>query len=673
MKTIILIFSLLFPILFAAQESDLLQNIDALKTKIKQTEGVEKLRVLDSLTKLVEYNPKLNYDAIVKRTIAHALALDSLNMATHKTADLIYYNNSIVDKPEEGLALFKQFIAENLRTQNDNSLARLYLNGADSYFFNDKLDEAITHYKISKSYALKAKDDRLLGFVNLYIGQANQATGGFAEASQDYKKAYTYFSKEKDTFNLINTKTSLSILYSKNGFYKEAQKERDEYAPLAIKTNNFVQLANSYYNSSVDYGRLGMTNKRIDYLLKALEICSKSEHTGVNCPIFLNMLVVGYAQNNNIELAERYLKEVESNPELNSEGRNKEFYETAKMHLSFAKGEYKIALLIAKELLSDYMENRDPVNIELTEKFIALIYEKLGDSKNSLIYLKKHLHIIDSIHSIQKMNALSYYQTLYETEKRDSKIKEQSENIEVLKAQDALKNQLIIFISVGLISLFIFILLIRSRNINAKKRKIQEQFSQDLIQVKENESTRLARDLHDGVGQKMVLLTKKIKFSGAHDLSELADNALQELRNITKNLHPSIIEQLGITSAIIALLNEVDAHSNLFFTNDIDNIDKIFDKETNLHVYRVLQELLNNIIKHAEAENVFVTIVKNTNSIRMMVKDNGKGFDYFTTKRENNNLGMKTILERSKIINATLEFHTNFGKGTVVKLIIPIK
>jgi signal transduction histidine kinase len=673
MKRIILIFALLFSVFSVAQESDISNKIDDLKAHIERSEKDEKLKLLDSLSKLVRYKPKFNYDAIVSKTIAYALLLDSLNMATHKTADLIYYNNSIVFKPQEGLVLFKQFIAENLRAQNNNSLARLYLNGADSYFFINNFEEALTNYEISKSYALKAKNDRLLGFVNLYMGQTNETKGGFVAASQNYKKAYSYFLKVKDTHNIVNTKQSHSILYSKNGFYKEAQKERDEYTILLKKTNNYVQLANTYFNSSIDFGRLGMLDKRIDNLLKAIETSKKSERAGINRSIFLNSLVVAYAKNNNIELAEKYLKDVESNPEQNTKGRNKAYYKKAKMHVAFTKGKYKRSLLIAKELLTNNLQKGEPKDIERTEKFISLIYEKLGDSKNSLIYLKKHLQIIDSIQSIQKMNALSYYQTIYETEKRDFKIKEQSENISLLNVQNKVKNQWFIFTSTGLLSLFVFMYLLRSRNIAFKRRKVQQQFSQDLIKVKENESTRLARELHDSVGQKMMLLSKKIKLSGNDDISQLADSTLQELRNISKNLYPSIIDQLGITSAIIALVNEVDAHTNLFFTNDIDNIDTILDKESNLHLYRVLQELLNNIVKHAAATNVFVTIQKNANSINMKVRDNGKGFDYFKAKRENKNLGMITILERSKIINSKLEIKTNIGAATTVKLIIPIK
>lgn len=673
MKYIFLSFTLFFSSFLTAQDSALLNTIDKLKTEIVLSKKAKKLQLMDSLCSTINYNPSLKYDSIVKATIQYALQLDSLNIATNNTANLIYYKNSIVNKPKEGLAIFNQFLDKNLPIKSNYSLARLYLNGADSYFFNNEHNKALETYEISKEYALKAKEDRLLGFVNLYIGQTRESLGGFAEASQNYNKAYNYFLKVKDTFNIISSKNSLSILYSKNGFYEDAQRERDEAISLLEITKNYSQLTTSYYNASVIYSTLGIQDKRIDNLLKALEFSKKSEPLNYLRPAILNTLVIAYAKNNNIELSKKYLNEVESGLEENTKGIAGELYKEALMHIAFINKNFKKALFIGNNLLNIKIQKREPIEIGRLERFVAEIYEKLGDSKNSLIHLKNHLLIIDSIQSVQKTNVLSYYQTLYETEKRDHKIDEQSENISLLNAQNKVKNQWFIFTSTGLLSLFVFILLIRSRNTASKRQKLQQKFSQDLIKVKENECTRLSRELHDSVGQKLMLLTKKTKLYGTAEMTELADSTLDELRSISRGLYPSIIESLGVTSAIKAMINEVDKHTNIFFTNDIENIDNLISKDQALHLYRIIQEVLNNIVKHAEATTVFVILEKSASSIKIMVKDNGKGFDFFKAKAENKSLGMKTILERSKIINSKLEIDTNFGKGTIVKLIIPIK
>jgi len=671
MKYNILIFFFIFSIVISAQNEDISLKINVFKEKISQTTKGERLKWLDSLSTLVQYKPEYQYDSLVTNTITQAYLIDSLNIAINRTADLIYYKNNIIGKPTKGLELLEKFLVREVPLIDNYALARLYLNGADSYFFTDRLEEALDMYRTSKLFASKAKNDRLLGFANLYEGQTLESLGNFGLASQNYTKAYNYFSKVKDTFNIISSKNSLSILYSKNGFYDDAQKERDEYITLLQITNNYDQLATAYYNASIDYFKLGMPEKQNDNLLKALEFSKKSERSNFIKPTILNSLIIANAQNNKIDVAEKYLKEVESNLELNTKDRNNDLYKEGLMCIAIKKENYKKALNLGIELLKSKIKKREPEDIERIEKFISEIYEKLGDSKNSLIHLKKHIQLKDSIKSVQKVNVLSYYQTLYETEKRDSKIKEQRESINLLNAQNKSKNQWLLFTSSGMVSLFVFMYLVRSRNTASKKRKLQEQFSQDLIKVKENESTRLARELHDSVGQKMMLLTKKIKSCGIQDMNELADSTLEELRNISKNLYPSNIEQLGITAAIIGLINEVDAHTNIFFTNDIDTIDGLLNKETSLHVYRILQELLTNCVKHSEATTLYVTLKKKENSITLTVLDNGKGFDFIKTKETSKSLGMNTIFERAKIIHSRLKINAVFGKGTKVKLVIP--
>lgn len=672
MKYLYLLILFFFSSLLTAQDSKRLNRIEKLKAEIALSENGKKLQYMDSLVRTVNYTPSLKFDSIVKATIAFALQIDSVGIAANRTADLIYYNNTIVNKPEEGLAIFIQFLDKNLPVKNSYSLARLYLNGADSYFFNKQQNKAIEIYEIAEKYAIKAKEDRLLGFVNLYIGETRESLGMFVEASQNYNTAYNYFVKVKDTFNIISSKNSLSRLYSKNGFYKEAKSVRDDAILLLEITKNYEQLANSYYNASVVYSELGNQNKRIDNLLKALEFNNKST-MDLSGPAILSTLAIAYAKNNNTQLSKKYLKEAEKDSEAITKGKNEELYKEALMTIALVDKDFKKAIILGNDLLSMKIKRKDPSEIVRLEKLVAEIYEKLGDSKNSLIHLKNHLSLNDSIKSSQKVKNLIYYQTLYETDKRDFKIIEQGENIEVLNAKNKVKNQWIIFTSIGLIGVFAFILLIRSRNTASKRQKLQQKFSQDLIQIKEDESIRLARELHDSVGQKMMLLSKKIKLHNLDEISILANSTLEELRSISKNLHPSIIEQLGITSAITTLINEVDKHTNLFFTNDINGIDGALDKESNLHVYRILQETLNNIVKHAEATTVFVTIEKNANTIKMVVKDNGKGFEPLKAKVESKSLGMKTILERSIIINSKLSIDSNLGKGTTVKLVIPIK
>ena len=179
--------------------------------------------------------------------------------------------------------------------------------------------------------------------------------------------------------------------------------------------------------------------------------------------------------------------------------------------------------------------------------------------------------------------------------KRDLKIKAQQSNIALLDSRNSQKNQLLLFGSLGLFLIFGIIVMARSRNEAKRRQKMNEEFSQNLINAQEEERTRVARELHDSVGQKLMLLSKQTKKIGNPEMVSLAGSTLDELRTISKGLHPATLDKFGVTAAIVSMINEVDANTNIFFTNEIENIDNLLSKEASLHFFRILQEILNNL------------------------------------------------------------------------------
>jgi len=204
------------------------------------------------------------------------------------------------------------------------------------------------------------------------------------------------------------------------------------------------------------------------------------------------------------------------------------------------------------------------------------------------------------------------------------------------------------------------------------KRKTQAEHSQNLIRTQEEERKRVARELQESVGQKLKLLTKRIKEKDDNQMDSLARSSLEEISSISKGLHPSNIEKLGVSKAIESLVNEIDANTSVFFKHEIDNIDHVLDAETALHVYRIIQEGLSNIVKHANAETALVKIERTNNGIKTTIKDNGRGFVLSGKSDAENSLGMRTLLERAKMIRSKLNIESEINKGTELQLIIPI-
>ncbi|BAO74697.1 sensor histidine kinase [Winogradskyella sp. PG-2] len=660
--------------LFVQDQGDELQSkIDFFNSKIKQTDKAERLILMDSLTRLTYRNPEYKYDSIVRQTIKLAIDLDSLSLAANQVKDLIDFYNNFLGKPEEGLKLFNTYIDKLKDGADYKSVGRIYLNAADSYYYTGNIDKSYDYYSITKDYALKAKDQQLYGLATMYTGYNQSETGKFAEASQSLKEASQIFTRLKDTSNSVAAKNSLAILYSKNAFYDEAEKVRNEAISLIGNTSRYITLSNLYYNASVDYDRKGDIEKQLVNIKAAFLANSKTNNAFLRKPYFLVQLIAAYCKNDSLVIAEKYFQDLNTlylekkSPEL------REKYLKAKSILSFTKGDYEEAVKYGNEFLN-ILINKKVYSIEeisLAEQFLASVYEVKGDTENYNKHLLKHYQLKDSISNIQNVKSLAYYQTLYETEKRDLEIERQKASISQLDFENKTKTQLLIFSSLGLLVLFGSIMVYRSFLSAKKREQTHQEFSQELIKTQEKDRIRIAKELHDSVGQQITLLKMKAQNTDQVVLSELAHNALEEVRSISRNLYPITLTKLGLTDSIEQLLLDLDEESDLFVSVEIDDVNTNFDRTESLNFYRFIQESVNNVLKHAKAKTLIVSINKQKDGIKVLIKDNGQGFEVKEMIKQNS-LGLKTMAERISMLKGNLSIKSKPGKGTSLLVHIPV-
>lgn len=669
MKQFSLIFSLLFFLFLNSQESDLQTLVNQLKTQIhSENNNAKKLVLLDSLTAVVRDKPNFGYDSIAHTTIDLAIKLDSFNMAAYNTANLINYHNNVLGKPKIGLNIFNTYfktLKNNISTRN---LASLHIDSGDSFYFTKQVDSAMAHYNKAITYAEKAKDHLLKGFAILYKGYAYSDEGKFALASQTLKQASEIFIQEKDTFNIIAAKNALAILYSANGFIDEAQLERRETIKLATKIKSYGQLISLYANEANDLKKQGLETQRIENLHKAVAVNKKSKYSNYFTPILLNALTIAYAENDSLEKAKFYLKEVEKDKQ-NTEGIHKAIYYKAIKKVAFAELDYNKAKRLGIEHLNIISESNDIEGKILAQKFLAEVYEKLNKPNKALSFYKASKKIEDSIQSVQKTKALAYYQTLYETAKRDKKIEEQNSKIALLDEQNKRKRQTLWFGGLALLALFSIIFLWNSRRFSQKKAQLQEAFSQDLIRNIETERKRISSELHDSVGQSLLLIKNKVLLNDMQSQdTKIIDDTINEVRHISQSLHPFQFEKLGLLASIKNTIENFQKHSDIFYseTINVENIEISKDKE--IFVFRMLQECLNNVEKHSQAKACNITIEDSNTSVLFQVKDNGIGFDVSESNEILNSLGLKTLKERAQIIGAQLSIDSTKGKGTTVQI-----
>ncbi len=207
-------------------------------------------------------------------------------------------------------------------------------------------------------------------------------------------------------------------------------------------------------------------------------------------------------------------------------------------------------------------------------------------------------------------------------------------------------------------------------NTQRAKGAMQVQFSQDLIQNQEEERSRIAKELHDSVGQHLTLIKQTAQNEKLDHIAGLTHITLEEVRSISRNIYPASLQRLGFKVSVEHLMEDIDNQTAMFVDVEIDEVDQFMDQKTTLNLYRFIQEAISNVIKHADSKTLQVKITALKDNIRVYIMDNGRGFEQHTGYM-NNSLGFKTLKERINILNGTLAIKTALGKGTELLAIIP--
>ncbi|MEO8210582.1 MAG: triple tyrosine motif-containing protein, partial [bacterium] len=220
-----------------------------------------------------------------------------------------------------------------------------------------------------------------------------------------------------------------------------------------------------------------------------------------------------------------------------------------------------------------------------------------------------------------------------------------------------------------------------------KEKMEQEEFSRKLIESQENERKRIASELHDTIAHDVLISKNKAMMALKHsddpermkstleEISELSSATINDVRNISYNLHPHQLERLGFTKTIRSIINEVSKSTNIDFSFESDNMDELLSKETEINLFRVIQESVNNIIKHSGADKAELKLSRLENFILVILRDNGKGFkvDKKEVNESNQGYGLSGISERIKFMKGEIHIEAEVNKGTAIFMKIPIK
>ncbi len=219
-----------------------------------------------------------------------------------------------------------------------------------------------------------------------------------------------------------------------------------------------------------------------------------------------------------------------------------------------------------------------------------------------------------------------------------------------------------------------------------EKEQARQYLLESLVDAQEEERGRLARELHDGAGQMLTSLLVRLKVleNQADDPGleqeiastlDMVSNTIEQVRNLSYHLRPAALEEFGLAVVLRTLVAETLEESGIATRCHVDLGDLVLPHGVEVTLYRIAQEALTNVFRHAGAQNVMVDLVKENSGVTLQIQDDGCGFHPrpLPERKGERHMGLISMTERAEMVNGTLRVESMPGHGTTIHITIPIQ
>ncbi len=484
------------------------------------------------------------------------------------------------------------------------------------------------------------------------------------------------FQKTGDTNLEVKALNQLYYVYVFGEDYDDAKKTLNQADSLARLIKDSVSIFNTYYDKlhyvTVTHSELSPayihlltqeTESMYSFYKKWYPQGSRyvDKHVQANI-VYANMFI----ERNELTIAKQYLDSAKfyltkMNPP--SSFRLEDYNYTFDLYQMKA-GVVDIKLEKYDVLLKD-LEDQEQYFLlqELYDLYYANALRK-ADYALALQYKIKYEAMSDSLSNFTLRSKVKEYDKKYQTTKKEKTIVEQNSEIQKSKFQITA----LLFALTGIIlATFIFLGYKKRKEAQAEIIR-QQQFTDELLQNTEDERKRIATDLHDGVNHELLTLKNQVN-SGNLITGNDIENVIDEVRQVSRDLYPAMFDNIGLQASIEALCERL-TEAGLFTTSEINYTIKL-PKRSELQLYRIIQEALNNTLKHARANAAKVTIETKDDELWVEIKDNGIGFDATQKMNDTSSFGLQSFLQRARAIGGKSNIESD-ANGTKLILTTPL-
>ena len=587
--------------------------------------------------------------------------------------------------PTEALSLYKKAYTKSKKTNYLVGITKALQYSGIVHNDLANYDSAIFYYNKAIPYSIEANYKRGTGGLYINLGNTYQYKGDFNKVINNYIKGIKIFESIKDSSRLGISYENLAAFYSS---IKNKQKEL-EYLNKALH----VIPKNDKERIAYALGDLGLANLKFNRykqafncFVKADSITKTIDNTRLSYFTQRNFGTY-YFETKDYNKAIYYYKK--AFPYINDI--NDSYYKNdliLELGNSYAlKKDFKNAISYLTQALET--ANRDQkIEIQAKAHFqLAQVYESLNNCNSAYFHLKQNAKLKDSLLDENHLKQVNLLEKQYQSEKKNKEIAEKKialerNQLELIKN----KNKFVMASTVGIILLLILIGIWifyaqrqKVKNIEIFKLEQQRDIEklQAIINGEEKERKRLAQDLHDGFNGDLSSIKFQLSSISSDALSGqnktmfekalgMIDDACDQIRQISHNLSPTTINDFGLIASLRSYCAKLEGFHAIDINFQHFGSSIQLPKNIETVIYRIMQELINNIVKHAKASKALVQINSHENNIFITVEDNGIGFS-----KENNNsgIGLKNIKSRIDFLNASLEEeHHNNGTTFTINI-----
>ncbi|MFC4263733.1 tetratricopeptide repeat protein [Ferruginibacter yonginensis] len=620
--------------------------------------------------------------------IAQPNKLDALKIALSKTSQpkaTVSITNKIVyelriSNPDSAIKLGEPNVlkAHQINYLYGESLANLCLALAHNKKANYKLSE--DYCKKAMAIAQQLQNDSLMAASLLNFATIDENYGAFDSAFNKLYAAIKKYETIKNQDGINKAKLVMAQIYQQKNDLKNAEKILNEILSTP-KIDKNIEVSSLHTLANM-YGMQGNYAKALAIDDKALAICDSFNIIFFKSSVYDNMANC-YMYSGDAAKAKIYFQKCIT---IDSSFGNKKQMSDTYLNLgslyemnkqpTIAIQYLKTSIAYANE--SGYKQGEYAAYLSLSN-----IYKQLNKTDSALDAMQKGYSIKDKIINESSENKIIELDKLYQFEKKEQQLKLQ-------KSELSKKNYLITTLSIAcLLIISTGIFWYRRRRLQNKLALQQQIVAQQaiatkaIIEAEENERKRIAAELHDGIGQMMSaakmnlsVLENEINFKNTttqhtfNNIISLVDDSCAEIRKVSHQMMPNALLKFGLTKAIKEFINRLD-DSIIKVSIHAEGLNERLPTNIETVLYRVIQESVNNTLKHAAANRLDISIIKTSDEISVLIEDDGKGFNVQQISNAEG-IGIKNMLSRVNYLKGTIDFASEPNKGTLVAIHIPL-